>query len=215
MIGYLRLRSSRTQGCTYVACPRAVQGSAKRTKLTSLKSIRAGVQTGDVRADTQSNKGGPKVSRRDVIRGASYGAGAGVLVGGAIVRLAQAISHGAAISAKGFPRARHVPSDIQPPQRVDVAVIGGGIVGASTALSLAERGISVALFEKGAVAGEASGRAGTHRGPVQRAGRPGGTCKVADQYFSLQIQSIYRRLEDQVLRMKRVTLNSTKCVYRT
>jgi len=44
------------------------------------------------------------------------------------------------------------------PSKVDVVVIGGGIVGASTALSLAERGISVALCEKGRIAGEQSSR---------------------------------------------------------
>ena len=48
------------------------------------------------------------------------------------------------------------PSDL--PSKVDVVVIGGGIVGASTALSLAERGISVALCEKGRIAGEQSSR---------------------------------------------------------
>jgi glycine/D-amino acid oxidase-like deaminating enzyme len=44
------------------------------------------------------------------------------------------------------------------PQAVDVAVIGGGIVGCSAAYWLARRGVSVALFEKGRVAGEQSGR---------------------------------------------------------
>lgn len=44
------------------------------------------------------------------------------------------------------------------PARVDVVVIGAGIVGASTAYELARKGISVALLEKGMVAGEQSGR---------------------------------------------------------
>lgn len=48
------------------------------------------------------------------------------------------------------------PSDL--PGKVDVVVIGGGIIGASTALCLAERGILVALCEKGRVAGEQSSR---------------------------------------------------------
>ena len=44
------------------------------------------------------------------------------------------------------------------PRAVDVAIIGGGIVGCSTAYFLARRGVSVAVFEKGRVAGEQSGR---------------------------------------------------------
>jgi glycine/D-amino acid oxidase-like deaminating enzyme len=44
------------------------------------------------------------------------------------------------------------------PTAVDVAIIGGGIVGCSAAYYLARDGISVALFEKGRIAGEQSGR---------------------------------------------------------
>ncbi len=44
------------------------------------------------------------------------------------------------------------------PARVDVVVVGGGIVGTCTALSLAEKGIRVALCEKGVIGGEQSGR---------------------------------------------------------
>jgi glycine/D-amino acid oxidase-like deaminating enzyme len=44
------------------------------------------------------------------------------------------------------------------PGRVDVVVIGGGIVGCATALELAERGIAVALCEKGEIAAEQSSR---------------------------------------------------------
>jgi glycine/D-amino acid oxidase-like deaminating enzyme len=44
------------------------------------------------------------------------------------------------------------------PASADVAIVGGGIVGASAAYFLAEAGVSVALFEKGRVAGEQSGR---------------------------------------------------------
>ncbi|MCB1469050.1 MAG: FAD-binding oxidoreductase, partial [Rhizobiaceae bacterium] len=44
------------------------------------------------------------------------------------------------------------------PARVDVVVIGGGIVGTSTALSLAEKGVTVALCEKGLIGAEQSGR---------------------------------------------------------
>ncbi|MEZ5833472.1 MAG: FAD-binding oxidoreductase [Dongiaceae bacterium] len=48
------------------------------------------------------------------------------------------------------------PSDLH--STVDVVVIGGGIIGASTTLCLAERGVSVALCEKGRIAGEQSSR---------------------------------------------------------
>lgn len=44
------------------------------------------------------------------------------------------------------------------PTTVDVVVIGGGIIGTSTAYELAKQGVSVALFEKGVIAGEQSGR---------------------------------------------------------
>jgi glycine/D-amino acid oxidase-like deaminating enzyme len=44
------------------------------------------------------------------------------------------------------------------PRSVDVAIIGGGIVGCSAAYYLARLGISVALFEKGRIAAEQSGR---------------------------------------------------------
>jgi len=51
-----------------------------------------------------------------------------------------------------------VPSDQQLPNSTEVAIIGGGIIGVSAALTLAERGIPVALFEKGHIAGEQSSR---------------------------------------------------------
>src|SRR5262245_64688485 len=44
------------------------------------------------------------------------------------------------------------------PDAVDVAIIGGGIVGCSAAYFLARAGLRVALFEKGRIAGEQSGR---------------------------------------------------------
>ncbi len=44
------------------------------------------------------------------------------------------------------------------PDTFDVAVIGGGIVGVSAAAFLAERGLSVALFERDHIAAAASGR---------------------------------------------------------
>jgi glycine/D-amino acid oxidase-like deaminating enzyme len=51
-----------------------------------------------------------------------------------------------------------VRSDTELPERVRVVVIGGGIIGVSTALFLAEKGCSVALCEKGRIGGEQSSR---------------------------------------------------------
>lgn len=48
--------------------------------------------------------------------------------------------------------------DAELPTRTDVVVIGGGIIGVTTALSLAERGVAVTLVEKGRIAGEQSSR---------------------------------------------------------
>jgi glycine/D-amino acid oxidase-like deaminating enzyme len=56
------------------------------------------------------------------------------------------------------PRVDPVLSDEALPSRADVVIIGGGIIGASTALFLAQRGVSVALCEKGHIAGEQSSR---------------------------------------------------------
>jgi glycine/D-amino acid oxidase-like deaminating enzyme len=59
---------------------------------------------------------------------------------------------------KMAPRVDRISQTSDLPAKVDVVVIGGGIVGASTALFLAERGVSVALCEKGRIAGEQSSR---------------------------------------------------------
>jgi glycine/D-amino acid oxidase-like deaminating enzyme len=50
------------------------------------------------------------------------------------------------------------PEDKRLPKSVDTVVIGGGIVGASTALELATRGVSVLLCEKGRIGAEQSSR---------------------------------------------------------
>lgn len=55
-----------------------------------------------------------------------------------------------------------VPSSVQSDElihkRADIVVIGGGIAGVTTALELAERGLSVVVCEKGAIACEQSSR---------------------------------------------------------
>lgn len=53
--------------------------------------------------------------------------------------------------------------------RFDVAIIGGGLVGASAALSLARSGLSVVLLDKGFCGAQASG---VNYGGVRRQGRP-------------------------------------------
>ena len=44
------------------------------------------------------------------------------------------------------------------PEKSDVVIIGGGIIGVSTAYYLAKYGVSVTLIEKGEIAGEQSSR---------------------------------------------------------
>jgi glycine/D-amino acid oxidase-like deaminating enzyme len=56
------------------------------------------------------------------------------------------------------PRVDPVASDETLPPRADVVIVGGGIIGTSAALFLAQKGISVALCEKGHIAGEQSSR---------------------------------------------------------
>ncbi|CUK01442.1 Monomeric sarcosine oxidase [Ruegeria denitrificans] len=56
------------------------------------------------------------------------------------------------------PKPTPVEPDLHLPKSVDVVVIGGGIIGASTALELSERGASVLLCDKGPIAGEQSSR---------------------------------------------------------
>ena len=56
------------------------------------------------------------------------------------------------------PQVDGVDADAQLPLRAEVVIVGGGIVGTSAALFLAERGVSVVLCEKGHIAGEQSSR---------------------------------------------------------
>lgn len=56
------------------------------------------------------------------------------------------------------PPLRSVADNRQFPQIADVVVLGGGIAGVAAAYALAKRGASVALVEKGVIAGEQSSR---------------------------------------------------------
>jgi glycine/D-amino acid oxidase-like deaminating enzyme len=56
------------------------------------------------------------------------------------------------------PRVDPVRSDDVLPERVDVVIVGGGIIGTSAALFLAQKGVSTLLCEKGHIAGEQSSR---------------------------------------------------------
>ncbi|MEZ5658265.1 MAG: FAD-binding oxidoreductase [Burkholderiaceae bacterium] len=62
------------------------------------------------------------------------------------------------LAGRSGPGAVGSASPTEWPERVSVVVIGGGIVGVCTALSLARWGVSVALLEKGRVAAEQSSR---------------------------------------------------------
>src|SRR4051812_19932592 len=57
-----------------------------------------------------------------------------------------------------MPVVEPVASDETVPRRADVVIVGGGIIGTSAALRLAERGLSTVLCEKGHIAGEQSSR---------------------------------------------------------
>jgi glycine/D-amino acid oxidase-like deaminating enzyme len=50
------------------------------------------------------------------------------------------------------------PDSAELPRAVDVAIVGGGIIGAATALALASSGLRTLLCEKGAIGAEQSGR---------------------------------------------------------
>lgn len=56
------------------------------------------------------------------------------------------------------PKVVQVTGDTEVPAKVSVVIIGGGIIGTSVALELADRGVSVALCEKGGIGHEQSSR---------------------------------------------------------
>jgi glycine/D-amino acid oxidase-like deaminating enzyme len=76
------------------------------------------------------------------------------------------------------------------PARADVVVIGGGIVGVSTAWFLASQGVVVVLCEKGHIAGEQSGR---NWGWVRVQGRD-----EREIPMMLESMRIWESLEDEI-----------------
>lgn len=76
---------------------------------------------------------------------------------------------------------------------VDVAIVGGGIVGCSAAWRLAERGLKVAVFERGVVASEQSSRAW---GFVRQQGRHEAEVPLAAEANRLWIEQTKRFGQD-------------------
>ena len=76
------------------------------------------------------------------------------------------------------------------PSKVEVVIIGGGIVGTSTAYYLAKMGISVALCEKGLIGGEQSSR---NWGFVRQQGRD-----PAEIPLIIKSMQIWRDLSNEI-----------------
>lgn len=93
-------------------------------------------------------------------------------------------------AGNGGPAPLRVPDSAGPlPERVDVVVIGAGIIGASAALDLIQAGQSVALLDKGVVAGEQSSR---NWGWVRLAGRD-----LRELPLTMSAKTIWRAMSDR------------------
>ena len=90
------------------------------------------------------------------------------------------------------------------PEAVDVVVIGAGVVGTATAWFLAQRGMKVALCEKGRVAGEQSSR---NWGWVRQQGRD-----AAELPIMMESNRIWRGLARETGE-KDLTFTAAGCVY--
>ncbi|MCW0211050.1 MAG: FAD-binding oxidoreductase [Achromobacter sp.] len=79
---------------------------------------------------------------------------------------------------------------LPPPASVDVAIVGAGIIGVSTAYALARAGVRVAVFEKGAVACEQSSR---NWGWVRTLGRD-----LPEVPLALRANRLWGEIQDKV-----------------
>ena len=89
------------------------------------------------------------------------------------------------------------------PDSADIVIIGGGIVGVSTAWFLARQGVKVALCEKGHIAGEQSGR---NWGWVRQQGRD-----VREMPMIMESLNIWRGLAGEI--GEDVGFEQTGCLY--
>lgn len=90
----------------------------------------------------------------------------------------------------GLPSLDRVASDDALPDKVDTVVVGGGIIGASTALALVDAGVSVALVEKGEIGAEQSGR---NWGWVRQMGRD-----PAEIPLAIESNRLWRQMRQRV-----------------
>lgn len=97
---------------------------------------------------------------------------------------------------------RRAPCDQTLPESVDVAIIGGGIIGATTALYLAQRGIRCAIFDKGVIGGEQSSR---NWGWVRKMGRDPREVPLAIQGLDLWARLNGETGEETGFRVKGIT----------
>ena len=97
-------------------------------------------------------------------------------------------THSANIVAQTWSRPLAPPERV--PDAADVVIIGGGIVGVSTAWFLAKQGVDVVLCEKGHIAGEQSGR---NWGWVRQQGRD-----TREMPMIVEALRIWRGLSDAI-----------------
>src|SRR5687768_5257735 len=70
-------------------------------------------------------------------------------------------------------------SVLSPHRSVDVAIIGGGVIGCACAWMLARAGLSVTLYERGRLGAEASGASAGILAPLAESDSPGPFVRLA------------------------------------